>query len=255
MYPILFAWGPFTLHTYGLFAAMGFLGGYALANALAKRRGLPPAITGDALLPLLIGGIGGARLFYVVFHAAEFSGQWMDTLKIWQGGLMWQGSFLGGAGALALFARRRKVPFLLLADLFAPAAALGQAVGRLGCLFAGCCFGRVCDRAWAITFHHPESLAPTGQALHPTQLYDAGLNILICGLLIVMSRTAWSDKNGRTTGLYLLLAGAARLAVEPFRADARGTGIGIFTATGLLALGLMIAGTGTIFVLRSRRSP
>lgn len=261
MYPILFHWGPITLHTYGLLAALGFLAGYALASRRAKQAGLPSSLVGDALTPLVISGIVGARIFYVVFHGSEFAGAWLDTLKIWQGGLMWQGGFLGALTALAVFARNKKVPFWLLADLFAPAAALGQAVGRVGCLFAGCCFGHGCTLPWAITFRHSESLAPVGVPLHPTQLYDAGLNLLICFILL---RVPWgkpigsvsanqaSQKSGENTfigsgriaGLYLVMAGLARLAVEPFRADARGTGVGLFSATGLVALGLVLAGTG-----------
>lgn len=261
MYPILFHLGPITLHTYGLMAALGFLAGYALASRRAKQAGLPSSLVGDALTPLVISGIAGARFFYVVFHGSEFSGAWLDTLKIWQGGLMWQGGFLGALLALAVFARRKKVPFFVLADLFAPAVALGQAVGRIGCLFAGCCFGHGCAWPWAITFRHSESLAPVGVPLHPTQLYDAGLNLLICFILI---RVPWIKtlgptsalqgptksgetgffRPGRVAGLYLILAGLARLAVEPFRADARGAGLGLFSATGLVALGLVLAGTG-----------
>ncbi|MBK8575536.1 MAG: prolipoprotein diacylglyceryl transferase [Elusimicrobia bacterium] len=128
-------------------------------------------------------------------------------------------------------------------------------MGRIGCLFAGCCFGKTCDLPWAITFHNAESLAPTGQALHPTQLYDAGLNLVITALLLRLSKTGWAKQSGQTTGLYLLLAGLARLAVEPFRADARGTGLGIFSATGLVAIGLIIAGTTMSVVVQSRRAP
>jgi phosphatidylglycerol:prolipoprotein diacylglycerol transferase len=252
MHPILFRWGPFTLHTYGLFAALGFLAGYGLATTTARKRGFPPALVGDALVPLLLGGIFGARVFYGIFHWAEFAGQWVEFLKIWQGGLMWQGGFLGGILSLAIFVRKRKIPFLTLADVFAPAVALGQAVGRVGCLFAGCCYGRVCDLPWAITFHHPESLAPTGQALHPTQLYDAGLDLLITALLLTLSRTRWANPRGRLTALYLVLAGGARLAVEPFRADARGAGLGMFSATGLVAIGLVLAGASLLLVLSFR---
>ncbi|MBL8022869.1 MAG: prolipoprotein diacylglyceryl transferase [Elusimicrobia bacterium] len=253
MYPVLFHWGPFSLHTYGLFAAFGFLAGYGIASAMARRREISPAVVGDALFPLLLGGLLGARLFYVLFHGAEFSGQWLDTLKIWQGGLMWQGGFLGALVAFALFLRRRRLPFLPMTDIFAPAVAVGQALGRIGCLFAGCCFGRTCDLPWAITFHHAESLAPTGQPLHPTQLYDAGLNLLLAAFLLILSKSPWSSRAGRLTGVYLLLAGAARLGVEYFRADARGTGLGIFSATGLVAIGLTIAGSLLLISLRTRQ--
>lgn len=254
MHPILFHWGPLTLHTYGLFAALGFLAGYGLATTTARKRGVPPALVGDALVPLLLGGIIGARLFYGIFHSAEFVGQWLDLFKIWQGGLMWQGGFLGGVLSLTLFVRKRKIPFLSLADSFAPGVALGQAVGRMGCLFAGCCYGRACDLPWAMTFRNAESLAPTGIPLHPTQLYDAGLDLLITFILILLFRTHWSRRSGRSTALYLVLAGAARLSVEPFRADARGTGLWIFSATGLVALGIILAGSIMIFALRDQET-
>lgn len=269
MHPILFRWGPFTLHTYGLFAALGFLAGYALATSVARKKGLPPSLVGDALVPLLFGGILGARIFYVIFHWAEFAGAWLDTIKIWQGGLMWQGGFLGGVVALAIFVRRRTIPFLSLADAFAPAASLGQAVGRVGCLFAGCCYGKTCDLPWAITFHHPESLAPTGQSLHPTQLYDAGLDLLITVVLLFVQfdvykkffplpsgegRVREKARPGQISGLYLILAGGARLAVEPFRADSRGTGLGLFSATALIAMGLVTVGTLLIAVRLCRKN-
>jgi phosphatidylglycerol:prolipoprotein diacylglycerol transferase len=252
MHPILFRWGPFSLHTYGLFAALGFLAGYGIASMMARRRGISPAVIGDALVPLLLGGLLGARLFYVLFHGAEFSGQWLDTLKIWQGGLMWQGGFLGALVTLTFFLRRRHLSFLPLADIFAPAVAVGQALGRVGCLFAGCCYGRACDLPWAVTFHNAESLAPTGISLHPTQLYDAGSNLLIAAILLILSHSTWSARAGRLTGLYLVWAGAARLGVEYFRADARGTGLGIFTATGLVALGLTLTGSILLVTLQMR---
>jgi phosphatidylglycerol:prolipoprotein diacylglycerol transferase len=223
-----------------------------LATTTARKRGVSPTLVGDALVPLLLGGIIGARLFYGIFHSSEFAGQWFDLFKIWQGGLMWQGGFLGGALSLTLFVRKRKIPFLNLSDIFAPGVALGQAVGRVGCLFAGCCYGRVCDWPWAITFHNAESLAPTGLPLHPTQLYDAGLDLLITFILTTLFRTIWARRPGRVTALYLVLAGAARLTVESFRADARGTGLGIFSATGLVALGIILAGSIMIFALRDR---
>ncbi len=256
MYPILFRWGPFALHTYGLFAALGFLAAYGLADRIARKKGLPPALIGDALAPLLIGGIVGARTFYVIFHWTEFSGLWLDTVKIWQGGLMWQGGFLGGVSALVFYARRKKVSFTSLADALAPAVALGQAVGRVGCLFAGCCYGKACGLPWAITFHNAESLAPTGQALHPTQLYDAGLDLVIAAVLLSIQvggpRARKKLHPGQISALYLIFAGAARLTVEPFRADARGAGWGIFSATGLVAVGILIAGLILLFALRRR---
>lgn len=96
-------------------------------------------------------------------------------------------------------------------------------------------------------------LGPPAQALHPTQLYDAGLDLLITALLLALTRTRWANRSGTLTALYLILAGGARLAVEPFRADARGAGLGMFSATGLMAIGIILAGTFLIMALPRRK--
>ena len=252
MHPILFQIGPLALHTYGAFAAIGFLSGLWLAGRLGRCAGLGGAAVGDAGAVLLLGGLLGARGAYILFHPAEFQNA-LDALRIWQGGLMWQGGLLGGALAGIIHFHRRKTPVLLAADVLAPGIALGQAFGRVGCFFAGCCHGAACVKPWAVTFHAADSLAPTGVPLHPTQLYDAWLNALIAVVLMWLAgRTTFLPGRGRLAGLYLTLASAARLIVEPFRADARGAGIGSWSATALMAAGLFVIGLTGLWA--SRRS-
>lgn len=253
MFPVLFRVGGFALHTYGLFVAVGFLAGLAAAGAAAKRAGCSKDLVNDAGLPLLAGGLLGARLFYVLFHAGEFAGAPADIFKVWRGGLMWQGGLLGGVLAGILYFRRKKVPLGTAADVFAPGLALGQAFGRIGCFFAGCCYGATCRWPWAVTFRAPDSLAPRGVPLHPTQLYDALSNFLIAGLLWTWGRKSeFSSGRGRLAFAYLALASAARLGMEAFRDDARGV-LGPWTATTVLAAALLIAGAWG--VVRTRRAP
>lgn len=252
MHPILFRWGDLALHTYGAFAAIGFLAGLGLAGRQGRRAGLGGSAVGDAGAALLLGGLLGARLFYVLFHLSEFQ-EAMEVVKIWRGGLMWQGGLLGGTLAGVLHFRRRGISLAMAADVLAPGIALGQAFGRVGCFFAGCCHGAACAKPWAVTFRSPESLAPIGVPLHPTQLYDAGFNVLIAFLLVWISdRPAFRAGRGRVAWLYLTLASAARLAVEPFRADARGAGIGDWSATALIAAGFFAVGLASLLI--SRRS-
>lgn len=254
MYPILFRVGDFVLHTYGLFVAVGFLAGLAVAAAAAKRAGFSKDLVNDAGLPLLAGGLAGARLFYVLFHAGEFAGAPGDVFKVWRGGLMWQGGLLGGVVAGILYFRRKKVPWGTAADVFAPGVALGQAFGRIGCFFAGCCYGAACRWPWAVTFRAPDSLAPQGVPLHPTQLYDAVSNVIIAGLLWAWGRrSGFSAGRGRLAFAYLALASAARLMMEAFRDDARGV-LGSWTATTVMATALLVAGVAG-GLARARRAP
>lgn len=253
MFPVLFHFGDFALHTYGVFVAVGFLAGLAAAGAAAKRAGLSRDLVNDAGMPLLVGGLLGARLFYVLFHAGEFAGAPADVLKFWRGGLMWQGGLLGGVLAGVFYLRRKKVPLHTAADVFAPGVALGQAFGRIGCFFAGCCYGAACRWPWAVTFGAPESLAPRGVPLHPTQLYDALANFFIAGLLWAWGRRGgFSAGRGRLALAYLALASAASLGMEAFRDDARGA-LGPWTATTVIAAGLLVA--GTVGLARVRRTP
>lgn len=237
MFPVLLSWKFLTLHTYGLFAALGVLAGHAAATARSRRLDARDTAVSDALPAVLIGALLGARALYVATHPAEFAGAWMEIAMIWRGGLMWHGGLIGGALAGALFFHRRKYPLARAADVFAPGLALGQALGRLGCFFAGCCYGRACDLPWAVTFRHPAALAPLGVPLHPSPLYDAAWNAAVFALLWRLARRDfWTPGRGRLVVLYLTLAALGRWLVELTRGDDRGAAAGPFTVTLLLAL-------------------
>ncbi len=251
MFPVLFHWKFLTLHTYGLFAALAFLSGSFFTGRWGRRWGVDPAAVSDATVAMLLGGLAGARLLYVGVHFSEFAAAPLDVFKIWRGGLMWHGCLLGGGAAGFFQARRKGWGIGLFADVFAPAVALAQAVGRTGCFFAGCCYGRACGRPWAVTFRNPDGLAPTGLPLHPTQLYDAGLNGLIFGALIFLAgHPRFRPGSGRSAALYLALAALARLAVEPFRGDDRGILFGAVSATQVIAAGFAV---GALWFLAARR--
>src|SRR5262245_50052231 len=123
MHPILFQWKFLTVHTYGVFAALGFVFGGSLCTRWAKRWGVSPKIVSDGLFPMLLGGVVGARIAYAALHPGEFSG-FIEFLQIWRGGLMWQGGFVGGVLAGIWYFRRKKVSLALAADVMAPGVAL-----------------------------------------------------------------------------------------------------------------------------------
>jgi phosphatidylglycerol:prolipoprotein diacylglycerol transferase len=276
VFPILFHLGPFTLHTYGLFVALGFFLGITWIGRQGPQAGLPSSIGETLLGPFLLGGIGGARLFYVFFHLSDYAAHPLNVLKIWEGGLVWYGGVLGGAAAAVWVLRKKNIPLGPAADLTAPAAALGQALGRLGCFFAGCCYGRTCSLPWAVTFRRPDSLAPLNTPLHPAQLYEFILNLGLFGLLAFLFRSGvnapakffqrrtfphpplsrlsgrgWPEGPGEGTWvgrgklffLYLALAGPLRLVMEAVRGDDRGALLGGLTPTQWVALGSFAVGT------------
>lgn len=151
--------------------------------------------------------------------------------------------------------RRHKMPLWTTTDVFAPGIALGHIVGRLGCLLAGCCFGKPADVAWAITFTDPAAMAnagtPLGVPLHPTQLYDAGAEALILIFLLVFERRGRAFP-GRTFWSYMLLYGASRFIIEFYRGDNRGVVFDALSTSQFVSL-LLVPLSIVMLILLSRR--
>ena len=215
MFPVLVTIGSFTLHTYGVFLAGAFASALAYAVASAARRGLDTDGIFNLFLLIVFAAIAGSRLLYVLFTPAYYFEHPLEALRIWEGGLVFHGGLLLAVPAVWVYLRRSRLPVWETADIAAPAIALGQSVGRLGCLAAGCCFGSPSSASWAVTFTHPEALAPKGLPLHPTQLYAS----LSAGLIFLFLHfyNRQDHAPGRAFCLYLILASAARLLEDAFR--------------------------------------
>ncbi|GAB4272798.1 MAG: prolipoprotein diacylglyceryl transferase [Deferrisomatales bacterium] len=251
MHPVLFQLGRLTVYTYGLFVALGFLAALWLIGREARRRGMDPAALQDLGLLAVVSALVGARLFYVALEWRHFVEHPLQIVEIWKGGLVFYGGFLAATAAAAAFVRRRGLPFWTTADVAAPAVALGQALGRVGCFFAGCCYGAACELPWAVTFTDPRGLAPLGQPLHPTQLYSAVANLAVFAVLYVGVRPRQRFE-GQLAGLYLVLYPAARFAVELFRDDPRGA-LGPLSTSQALGLPLILLGAWILWT--RRRAP
>lgn len=253
MWPVLFQWGPVTLHTYGALVAGGFFLGYFYTLRLGARHGVSSDAVTDLAWWSLLAGLAGGRVLYVLFNLSQFRDNPLDFFKIWQGGLVWFGGFMAAAAAVALWSRRHNVPFLKTGDMLVPGAALGHAVGRLGCFAAGCCFGRPTDVPWAVTFTHPDTLAVTNVAVHPSQIYEAGLNAALFAALALLARRfpGWIG-TGRLAALYLAGYAVIRVLVEATRGDDRGPAYFAVTATGWIAAACFVAGAA--LWLRSRKA-
>ena len=252
MFPVLtIVWGV-KLYTYGLFLALGFWAAVTVAKAEGRRYGVAPERITDLFLVALISALAGSRLFYAATAPEIFLADPMELLRIWKGGLVFYGGFLMAVLACFVYTRIKEMPPGQTADIVAPALAAGQAVGRLGCFFAGCCYGKPSHLPWAVTFTHPETLAPRGIALHPTQLYHAGANLII--FLVLWRLRKGNPVAGRLFLLYVLLYGVTRAFLETFRGDDRGPVIlGVFSVSqviGISAAALALAG---ILILNRQR--
>ncbi len=218
MFPVLLTIGPFTLYTYGASLVAAFF----LTSYLAQRASqtLPKrllAIPGEQIMDLitwlLLGGIIGGRIFYVLLHADVFRYQPLEAFAVWQGGLVWYGGFIGGCVTAALFVQKRQLSFLNLADQLAPFVALGHAIGRLGCFANGCCYGRPTEAWYGVYFPgHPHAVVPT-------QLMET---VGLCAIFFVLfryQRAGWMVRRGLLTGSYLLLYAILRFVIEFYRGD------------------------------------
>lgn len=220
MYPILFQIGSFKIHTYGVFIALGFLTGIILALREAKRVGEAPEKILDLAFYLIIAAIVGSRLLYIVLNYRYYIENPLEMVKIWSGGLVFYGGFLLALIVGIWYIRKNHLLLWKTVDVFAPSIAIGQAIGRLGCFSAGCCYGKETTLPWAVTFSNPECLANLGVPLHPTQLYSSLNALFIFLILTVIKRFKKFD--GLLIWLYVLLYSITRSVIEIFRGDDRG---------------------------------
>jgi len=138
MHPVLFRIGPFTLHTYGVFVAMAFLSAIALALREARREGEDANKILDLCLYVLVAAVVGSRILYVLVNWSAFRHDPFEIVRIWHGGLVFYGGFIGAVITGLWYIGRKRLPLLKTADIMAPSIAFGQFVGRIGCFFAGC---------------------------------------------------------------------------------------------------------------------
>ena len=194
MHPIAFDLGSLPVRWYGVMMALAFLAGLWTATRRARLANVSGDVIADVTLWLMLGSIVGARLVYVTtYWKQEFAGgPFSEVFMIQHGGLVFYGGLIGatvtGIGYLAW----KKLPVWNIADVLAPSIALGSVFGRIGCLLNGCCYGRACDLPWAI--HFPAGHETHGVAVHPTEIYDALLNLILYLTLAWLFRRMWKTR-------------------------------------------------------------
>src|SRR5215831_2248698 len=215
MYPKLFElpwsiphFGTVTIYTYGVLLAAAYLLGLQLALTRAKARGLDSTKVMDLGIYIIISALVGAKLLLLVTDFKTFTSNPRELLTLARSGGVFYGGLILAVTVALWYIRRVGLPLWTTTDVFAPGIALGHVVGRFGCFFAGCCYGRPTTLPWGITFTDPFAAAnvgtPLNEKLHPTQLYEAGAEALIL-LVLLATESRGRQFPGRTFWLYMLM--------------------------------------------------
>ncbi len=254
MFPKLFQLGSFSVPSYGFLVAIAFLTALWLVSKFAKERGLDSEKVVNLGVYCALVGMLGAKVLMIALDS-EFRKHPEEIFSL--ATLQSAGIFFGGFIAAMLFAvvyiRKQGLPVGATCDIFAPGLAIGHGIGRLGCLAAGCCWGRPTHLPWGVTFTSKDATTgvPLGIPLHPTQIYEALAEGLIFLVLVTMLKR--KHKDGAVIGMYLVLYGLARFGVEFLRMhDSSNPLGGPFTLEQWIALALAIF--GALLVLRKAKS-
>lgn len=218
MYPVLLQIGNFELRSYGVIVALSFFIGLWLSTKEAERKGLDAKFIQDFALYALLGGIIGARIYFILFsEPAYFLAHPWEIFAIWHGGIGVIGSLLGGSLVAIWYCRGTGISFWKLGDILVPGIALAQTVGQFACLLNGDSYGKPTDLPWAITYTDPRSLAPLNIPLHPIELYEMAAYFLV--FLLVWNTRKKQQADGTVLLTYLSAYGVARFFVEFFRGN------------------------------------
>ena len=257
MFPELISIGQLTIHTYGLMVALGIMTGVGLAEHLYRKSGGEPGRVIDMALIVVICGLIGARLLFILINLDYYASNPIETVMMWKGGLVFYGGLLGGILALLGCIRFYRLPLWSMLDIGAAAIAVGHGLGRLGCFTAGCCYGKLTDLPWSVTFTDPRCLAVgvLNESVHPTQLYSFLFLMGLTGFLVWLHPRR--KFTGQGTAAYLILYGLFRFGVEFLRSDPRGTfdlfGTSLATSQ-WISLAAVAAGV-TIYIVLNHRLP
>jgi phosphatidylglycerol:prolipoprotein diacylglycerol transferase len=238
-------------------AALGMIAALTAVFRLARFRGLDPAQMWTLGGIAAFSGILGSKVLMIIVDWREYLAEPSRIFSVatLQSGGVFSGGLLAAIACSWWYVRREKIPFLSACDVFAPGVALGHAFGRIGCLAAGCCFGRETHVPWAITFHNPWAAefsgTPLNEPLHPTQLYESVAEAINFVFLYWLCKRKKFE--GQIIALFMIIYGIERFVFEFFRGDpGRGEVLGgLMSGTQLIALGLVVAG----FVIYLRRIP
>ncbi len=266
MFPDLISLGPLKLKTYGFCMALGFLAAWHVVAWLCKRLGRAPETVSNLLVALMVSGVLGSRIAYVIEHwQSEFAARPLQIVRIDQGGLMFYGGLILAIVYFIVWCHVKRERIVLWSDVLAVVIPLGHAFGRMGCFFYGCCYGKECASPLAVAFprgspawyeqlnaHQLPASATASLPVLPTQLFEAAALLALFGVLMWVHRRFWRDHAGVTTGCYFVFYALIRFALEYLRGDPRAA-VGPFSISQTISLGLMVVGFSFIQVAFLRK--
>lgn len=235
MHRILFEAGALKFYSYGFFVAAGFLLAAFLVVREAGRRGIPENDMLDVMLSILAGGLIGGRLLFVLLNREMFMAAPLDIIMLQEGGLAFHGALAGGVSAGFLAVLVKRMPVLEIADLIAPYIALGHSIGRIGCYFNGCCYGRITEQGPGVTFPGEVFMRV------PVQLYSS-LALLFIFIFLLLLRNRPGVPRGSVFASYVLIYGVYRFFVEFLRADTPALYAGL-TLSQVISAGMILVGS------------
>ena len=253
MFPRLIHHGNFFLPTYGFMVALGLIAGLLVISKLAKQNGVDPDDAWNLGVIAILSGIFGAKILMLIVEWQRYKSDLFGTM---QAGGIFSGGVAAAFIACTWYIRRKRMPWLKTADIFAPGLALGHAFGRLGCFAAGCCYGKETSLPWGVRFSDEWaqrlSDTPLGVPLHPTQIYEFIVELANFFFLFWLIRHKRFD--GQVIGTYLFVYGFARFFLEFLRDDAgRGRFFGTWmTVTQFIAIVMVVSG-GALWMLGTRK--
>jgi phosphatidylglycerol:prolipoprotein diacylglycerol transferase len=255
MFPVFFELGPVPIGTYGVALVIAFLAGIWLAVKRGQTVGIPANKVMDLSVWLLVGAIVGAKLLLLIVDWRIYADNPKLLLGIFRLGGVYYGGLILSVLCGLWYVRRNGLDTWKVADVLAPSIALGQAIGRIGCFLAGCCWGKTCDHGWAVTFTDPRAHenvgVPLHLPLHPTQLYSSLNALVLFGLLLWIARHKRFD--GQVFWSYVALYSVTRSLIEFFRGDHRGSLFGGALSTSqFVSLLLLITAVAAWALLRRR---
>ena len=258
MHRVLLDLGPIKIYSYGAMQVVALIVGILWGKWIAKRENVDPEKIVDLGIWLIIGGIIGARLWYIVEFWEQFSDNLWEVFAVWRGGLVLYGGLIGGTIAGVIFAKRSKVPLKKLMDICAPPLALGIGIGRIGCFLNGCCYGKLSPHGLCFPKGSPvyyQQLAdhligrsdPVSLPVIPTQLISS-LDCAIIALVLFVVWRRFRIYEGFVFYVFMVLYAIHRFLIEFLRYHPESSMVGPLSIAQVMSIFLFVGALGFILV-------
>ncbi len=251
MHNDIFSIGNLTIHGYGLMIAIGMILAFYMADKRAPKYNIKSDNVWTIGVLIVVFGFMCSKLLYFITI-------WQDILKdpkellSLDGGFVVYGGLIGGGLTAYIYCKVTKGVFLDYIDLAVPSVALAQGIGRIGCLLAGCCYGRETDSWFHIVFHDSQ-LAPNGIKLVPTQIIMSVADLILCVILLLAAKKY--KKRGQVTGIYIILYSIGRFIIEYWRGDIARGSVGVLSTSQFISIFTLIVGIVVLVVARNNKEP